>query len=177
MNKIDYTNIRNKIELKQSLLEKDIDRNNLKEVLQELDIFYAELLAQNEELIEKEQILIDSNQEYQLLFFDAPIIYLLVDKNFTILQYNRKADEYFRFSVNATLKRTFFSTFEISYLQSFLDWANKERYLESPFELDIKYDKKEVRRFKLYATKYPLNEEHLLFSLVDINDEYILKKI
>ncbi|KAB7885286.1 sensor histidine kinase, partial [Poseidonibacter ostreae] len=38
------------------------------------------------------------------------------------------------------------------------------------------YDKKEVRRFKLYATKYPLNEEHLLFSLVDINDEYILKK-
>jgi len=162
--------------LKKKEKPSEITYESMNEILQELDIYHAELLAQNDELLEKEQKLSNSNEEYQLLFYDAPVAYLIIDKSFLIIQYNKKANECFRISLNPLVKKAFFSLFSISFLKDFLKWIANEEYIASSFELDMKYSKNELRRFKLFANKYPLNDNYLLLSLIDIHEEYLLKK-
>ena len=153
----------------------EMNEESINEILQELDIYHAELSAQNDQLIEKEQKLIDSNKEYELFFYDAPIAYLIIDKSFLIKRYNKKADTFLNISVTYIPNNTLFTFIQMKYLESFLKWISNEEYLHKPIEINLKLPKKDIRRFKIYGNNYPLNNHHILLSLVDIQEEYLLK--
>ena len=160
---------------KKDLLSIIKNEDKIKEIVQELDIYHAELAAQNNELLEKEQKLLDSKKEYELFFYDAPVAYLIINKSFVIERFNKKADEYLGISSNLQKRQLLFSYFEIKYLESFLAWISKEDFKKKALELNIKLNKKISNRFKIYGNKYPLDEDYILLSLIDVNEEYLLK--
>lgn len=94
-----YESIRDEIlsilENKNLTISEKSDRLNIAELIQDTDIYQAELIAQNQELLEKEDELINSRIEFESLFNLAPIAYLELDKNYNILKYNNFASELF----------------------------------------------------------------------------------
>ena len=72
-------------------VEQKFDKLNIIELLQDSDIYQAELVAQNQELLEKESQLLTSKSEFEALFNLAPIGYFRLDHNYNILQFNQIA--------------------------------------------------------------------------------------
>ena len=62
--------------------------SDLKTLLHELDVYQAELEAQNEELRNKENDLIIANERNEKLFNEAPFPYLLLDNNLSVVEAN-----------------------------------------------------------------------------------------
>lgn len=62
--------------------------NNIKDLLQELNIYHIELEHQNNELERSERELAASREEYVELFENAPIGYVIIDKNIKIYKLN-----------------------------------------------------------------------------------------
>lgn len=71
------------------------EKLNFGELIQTTDIYQAELVAQNQELLDKEEELIQSRLEFETLFNVAPVAYLELDKRFNILRYNDFAIKFF----------------------------------------------------------------------------------
>jgi len=71
------------------------EKLNVIELIQTTDIYQAELLAQNQELLDKEEELIYSRMEFETLFNLAPIAYLELDNKFKVLRYNSFAQKFF----------------------------------------------------------------------------------
>ena len=170
-----YNDLIDRLNDKKNIDNLDMQNSDVKKILQELDIYHAELLAQNEELIEKEEKLIASNKEYELLFYDAPVAYLVIDKSFFIRKYNKKANEYFKLSFTVLDKNMLFSFINISYLENLLSWISKEDFLKETLEIEMKIERTKLKRFKIFGSYYPSNDNTILLSFIDINEEYILK--
>lgn len=175
MPKNQYNELMNRLNNKKDIVNLDMQNDDVKKILQELDIYHAELIAQNEELIEKEEKLIASNKEYELLFYDAPVAYLVIDKSFHIKKYNKRANEYFGLSFSLLDTIMLFSYINISYLEKILTWISKEEFLNEALELEMKFARSQLKRFKVYGNYYPSNENTIILSFIDINEEYILK--
>ncbi len=71
------------------------EKLNVIELIQTTDIYQAELLAQNQELLDKEEEIIESRTEFETLFNLAPVAYLELDNKFHILRYNSFAQKFF----------------------------------------------------------------------------------
>jgi len=162
------------------LLEDKLTKNkpyeNLELALQELEIFQTELLAQNEELIEKDKRLETLNQEFSSLFQDAPIAYLVIDKNLEIQRFNKLADKYFSFSKINRITKSLFSVTKKENIEQLILWVGHEDYNKASLEINMLHIDQGERRFKLYGKKYILNERYLLISLNDITESYEIKR-
>ena len=101
-----------------------IDKNDINAILYELDVFEAELLAQNEELMEKDKELRDSKEEYEQLFNKAPIVYVVLDKEYKVKKYNTLADYYFLFSRSKKQHLSFISYIKADYFKKLLDFVD-----------------------------------------------------
>ena len=65
------------------------------EMLSTLSIYHEELVFQNDELKRMNQVLEDLSNEYESIFKDAPISYMILDKDFVIEKANEKSKELF----------------------------------------------------------------------------------
>lgn len=144
-------------------------------MIQELEIFQAELLAQNEELIEKDKKLQTLNNEFSLLFHDAPVAYVVIDKNLQIRRYNKLAASYFNFSKTKTIVNSLFSVTHRDSIEPLISWISNEKYINYSLEISMIRTDKKQRRFKLNCKKYMLKEDLLLLSLNDITKIHNLK--
>jgi len=160
----------------QKKLTKKDSYENLETALQELEIVQTELLAQNEELVEKDKRLEVLNHEFSSLFQDAPLAYVVIDKNLEIHRFNKIADKYFSFSKINRITKSLFSVTTKENIQQLISWISNEDYNENSLELNVLRVDKGERRFKLYGKKYMINENFLLISLIDITESYEIKK-
>lgn len=105
-----------------------IDNRNLKELIEELNVFQVELELQNQELREKELQLLQTQDELSFLFNNAPIGYLVLDENFLITKFNKIACDIFNF-MDGT-RQIFMHTFlkDRHSINEFLEWTNGITY-------------------------------------------------
>ena len=80
----------------QQILERSIERpslseypDDLKKLIEELNVYQVELELQNRELLDIHQQLLDAGQRYQELFDNAPVGFILVDKELQIKMINQ----------------------------------------------------------------------------------------
>jgi len=156
-------------QLSASLMEEGMDT-----ILHELDVYEAELHAQNHEL-QQQAIKIQENIElYETLFHDAPIPYILIDSTFEIIRSNRKAYEFFKFqhlAASESKKITFYIVNKG--LGKFFDWISEpSNYPNQSIELDLRSSiDKTIRRFRITAKPYPSDHNWKMLTLIDIQDE------
>jgi signal transduction histidine kinase len=83
------------LENKNLSIGEKFDRLQIAELIQDTDIYQAELVAQNQELLDKEQQLISSRVNFETLFNFAPIAYFKLDEKYNIEKYNTTANTMF----------------------------------------------------------------------------------
>jgi|GEM_PF-2234064 len=162
-----------KMQLAFEMLEQkeSYSKQELKTLFHELSTYQAELLAQNEELIDKDKHLEMLNLELTTMFRDAPLALLLIDENLQIKKYNVKANDYFHFDSFNVQVKSIFKYVKAGSIERLIHWVNTKEYENGEIEIDMVCGNK-TKRFKLSATKYTLDRSLLLFSLVDIQLEH-----
>ena len=144
--------------------------------LEKLEIYKAELEAQNEELRDKEEQLKEKSFETETLFLEAPIPYIVMDKNYNIVRYNNKAEKLFYLNEIKSKKSKIFSFYFIKdNLNKFLDWILNKEFLNNPINLEITI-KNKTEIFKIEASEYLHKKDFLMISLSSIQKEMDLFK-
>ena len=161
---------------KKSLLSHDLKNLQLDELLHEIDVYNAELEAQNEELIEKEVVLKDSLGFNELIFDEAPFAYFCLDKNFNILKANHMAYSIFSIPLSSRGNNIFYKFVAKGNLGLFLDWVQSNEFEIKPLEINLVCHD-EIRRYRIFLKKLDTNEGFYLMNLLDIQEEYLLKKL
>lgn len=165
------SNLREKaIRLLDNYEDYDSSRTNVKELLHELNVYQIELELQNQELREKENILLESQEELTLLFMEAPIGYLVLDENFCTTKYNNKAFEIFQFRTKS-LNPYIYSFFkDLSEISDFIDWTKEHN--EKSFEIKITCKLNSYKWISMSHVKSNFNSKDIhLFSVVDITEK------
>jgi PAS domain S-box-containing protein len=153
----------------------DLNTTDYKEIVQDLQIYQSEILAQNDELLEKEKRVEALNYEFTSLFQNAPLPFLLIDFTLQIKRFNSIADEYFGFSHSKLQIKSLFNFTTKQYIQELISWLHNKEYLNSTLEINMITINKTIKRFKVQAKPYSLNESWLIVTLVDIQEEYEIK--
>lgn len=136
------------------------------ELFEQIDIYHAELIAQNEELQRAQSELLKINDEFSILFEHAPIAYILIDKKFNILRSNTKAKEQLHLGYN-DFSKNLFKYFAQGQIEQFLNYMREKEFSKQlEVQLTIGNDK---RFFQLFVNEYDDNK--LLISLIDIQKE------
>ena len=149
-----------------------VDKKDIQILLQEFQTYEAELLAQNEELVEKDKKLMLLNTEFEALFKEAPMPLLLVDEQLQIKKFNNSADEYFSFSQSKISIKSLFAYINKNSIEKLLRWIQYNQYLQDTIDVDMNCFNNETRRFKIKAKRYNLDSGLLLFTLSDIQEQY-----
>jgi len=166
----DQNYLKKLLQLEQS--PETLDTKSIQKLLQELQIYQVELLAQNEELIEKDKRMILLNMEFGALFKEAPMPLLLVDEQLQIVKFNDASDEYFLFTQSKLVIKSLFQYVHKDSVQKLLKWIQYEQYKQYTIDVDMNCSEKQRKRFKIKAKRYNLDQSLLLFTLADMQDEY-----
>jgi len=152
----------------------DFSKYNLNELLHEIDVYHAELEAQNEELLEKENYLNESSKLNEILFEEAPFSYLCLNEKFHI----ENANEMARKTLNINIynkSNNFFKFIGKNNLKKFLIWSTGENYVDKPLELNLLVSKG-TKRFRLFLKDFKNSSGWYLLSLLDIDEEHKLNQ-
>lgn len=152
---------------------KDLDLN---ELLHEIDVYNAELEAQNVELLEKELMLKESLSFNQSIFDEAPFAYFCLDENLNILKANNMAYSNFSIPITNSQYNTFYKFIGKGYLGTFMNWLQSEEFRIKPLEINLISHNK-IKRFRIFLKRLDTYDGYYLLNLLDIQEEYILKKM
>ena len=163
-----------RLQKKSKKISSYINSNDINAILHELDVFEAELLAQNEELIEKEAKLQEAKEEFEILFTNAPIVYIVLNDNYQVIRHNILADYFFNFSYLKKSKISFLSYINSKMMKEIFDYLVDENP-ENPsivIECHI-YRHSRLNKFKMTKKVVYYNDfKHIIISLSDIQKEY-----
>jgi len=138
--------------------------------LEKLEIYKTELEAQNEELREKEYQLSKNLKENEILFFDAPIPYIIIDSEFKIIKYNNCANSIFNLDSKPFRKKMFILYFDSKDIYILTKWIKNKEYLKESITLKMRIlDKYE--KFKIHATKSSIQHNTYMISMISIQKE------
>jgi len=174
MNDIDVNTILNRLKEKNNNISKYIDLNDMNAILHELDVFEAELLAQNEELELKQVQLLEAKEEYENLFNHAPVFYIILDEKLHVVKYNIASDYFFRFSATKARSIALLNFIEKENIADFFNFMDRTDDLHETINIDFhSYGRSKINRFKLSKDTHKHNEENFfLLTLSDIQQEY-----
>lgn len=145
----------------------DVD---IKELIHELNVYQIELELQNQELREKEESLLQTQDELSHLFMYAPIGYFILDKDYIISKYNYKAFEIFKFRNNRENIHIYSFFKGMSRIEAFMNWTKKSN--PESFEIEIINTHNKKCWISLKHEKTTLNNKVVhLFSVSDITEE------
>jgi PAS domain S-box-containing protein len=143
---------------------------DLKKLLHELQVHQIELEMQNEELIKANSRAEDALKRYTMLYDMAPMGYLTLDQEATILELNFTAAEFLgvrRFSLINSNFKLFVSEKSKSKFNEFLSSVFTGNAKES-FEVELEDDDHNLRH--MYIEGIATEEKHqCLLSMVDIS--------
>jgi len=143
---------------------------NITKLYQDLQIYEEELEAQNEELKQNELVLTESKKEFEVLFKNAPICYVVLDEKLKIINYNNLALKYFNFPINLNISLNFLVFIKSKDYNDFFSLVNNEDY--NAITIPCITRNKSVTIFKITKDKYTKNnKQYTLLSLSDIQDE------
>lgn len=174
MEKVITSDIEKRLKQKNKNIEKYLDTNDIDAILLELDVFESELIAQNEELIQNENRLLEAKEEYEILFDNSPISYLVLDSKYNIVKYNQVADSYFEISKSFINQKSFFSYLQNSALNNFTTFIENENssFIENSFDILLPKQNK-YSKFKIHKNILQKNSiKEYFISLTNIQDEY-----
>src|SRR6056297_2691832 len=140
----------------QSLYEKDIET-----LVEELSIYQIELEQQNNELRETQERLIKTNERYTDLFNNAPIGYLILDKNYTIKKINNTLCHILEYDMNELEGTSFVKLIEPSFQDIF--------YLS--FRSTLDQDITNTSDIKLKKAKNGILFAHLIMDAESLPEE------
>jgi len=141
--------------------------------IENLEIYQTELLAQNLELIQKEQEIIETKDEFTKLFNFAPVAYLQLDEEFKILKNNQKALELI--AINKFSLETFNQLNFYIYKDDMLNYINfiSKAKSEGENEAILKFKKEDQFLYgKIYIKSYKKGKKlYYLVSIIDVTKE------
>ena len=166
------------IQRKGSDISLKFENSDLKTLLHELDVYQAELEAQNEELRDKEAKLYNSQLEYESLFMDATMGFVLLDNKLEIQNINNMARAYFAYRFLNEKNKMFISLIARNGIESFFNWIDKKEYLKKHLEIDLLCDSG-AKSFRLDAKPYLLKDKWIVLTLENIENEklFALKRL
>lgn len=151
--------------------EKDITNltgKSLEYILEELEIYHTELLAQNEELKEKEEMLLSLNEEYNQLFNNTAIPHVVISNEMRINKINNKAKEDFEILKHYNLFNTsLLKLFKKNQMKSFIEWIISYNYETKSLKIDCKVKENTYRKYEIVAKN--LNKKSIILSFIDID--------
>jgi PAS domain S-box-containing protein len=162
------------LKLRKEQIQEKLLKRNKDEILQELQIYQIELEIQNEELLNSQVDLELSRKKYRDLFEKAPNPYLVLNKNFVILNCNQTFADCLGYS-KSQLENTRFSTY-IHPQDQDMFYLKCRDLIHAPTELKIELRLKNVHKQYSYYRVHALPEENekelkIRLSLFDINKE------
>lgn len=149
---------------------KKFENSDLKILLHELDVYQAELEAQNESLRDKEIKLSDSRAEYEDLFMNSPVSFILIDDKLNIQKVNNIANDFFGYRLSSDKNKMFISLIANKGIKSFFTWIDKKEYETEHLELDL-VCKSGINSFRLDGNSYVLKDGWVILSLENIENE------
>lgn len=162
----------NIIKRKGDVFSQKFEDSDLKTLLHELDVYQAELEAQNEELRDKESKLSDSRLEYESLFMEASIAFILIDNKLNIQKINQVANDYFGYRFSIDNNKMFISLIANHGIKSFFSWIDKKEYESKHLELDL-VCYQGINSFRLNGKPYLLKDGWMILTLENIEHEKI----
>ncbi len=81
--------------------------DNIEKVLEELSVYQIELEIQNEELRQQQERIQESKKQYQDLFDNAPVGYVIIDKDFVIRNCNKTFSHQIKQSIGTLINNKF----------------------------------------------------------------------
>jgi PAS domain S-box-containing protein len=153
----------------------NINKNsNTQYISDEIDAYKDELINQEELLLQNEELLKYSEQGYGVFFENAPIAYIVTDKDGTIYHYNKLAHRYFPFLHNNPHNKSLLNFTGKKCIDNLLNFLNKDENDKSitiKLSIDFKEDKKNW--FKVLKDKFYNNKkDYIILSLTNIQKEY-----
>lgn len=147
--------------------------DDINQVVEELLIYQAELQAQNEELLETQACLEQSQQKFADLFNLSPLIYIIVDNAYRVTEVNQKGYISFRLESIHRYKKNFCSLLDPKYITDFFTWMKSDdEYLEVVF-----VGKTEPFWGRLKKKLYHFGvEDEILITINDITQEKKLQE-
>lgn len=154
----------------------------LERLLQEVEIFHAELEAQNEELREQQIAIATKNKDLNLLFDHAPIGYILLDKTHTILNANILAKNILGLSKSRLRHEQFYNYIAQGEVKRFLDWCLDYERLKKPLRISVRQRDKirhvqldlhaieDVPKYKIFLS---IQDETHLINVAHERDRYL----
>ena len=180
MNENQRDKIIKRLSQKNDKINSSLNDGDIYTILHELDVFESELLAQNEELIEKERKLEEALDDFRILFNHSPIAMVLMTNDFLIEQYNLEANKIFKFSSSKLNKLSILNYISSKSMKDFFNYLDDKNFDESII-LDyniIKENKICLNKFKIKKEKISKNDiEYILLSLDNIQNDYENRKI
>lgn len=146
---------------------------SLEQLIEELNTNIFELQFQNEELSNLENRVRRSENEYRLLFEEAPTGYAIIDEDFRVLKYNKSFQKLT--DISSTLQNNDFrSLIHPDYQDDFIFYIKrfnqKDDFTGITFKL--RAVQKEATYVKLKATlNTNSDEKQYLISMIDITDQ------
>ena len=147
-----------------------IEEETKEEIAERLFIYHEELLFQNDELKRVNEKLNNLSQLYQRLFFEAPVIYVFIDEEGRVMEYNQLASKVFT-EINSGKPLANFihtSSQDVFYLHfRKLKTAQEQLYDFINVEID-----KELHYFRMLSIPFHMDDERFyLISFVDETKE------
>ena len=150
-------------------LQQNIDSKQIKELVEELSIIQAELLAQNEELQEQKKINQDLMLSLSDLENDLPVGFARINAdNFQILQANQLARQLLVIISNqagmGNIKTSLLNNYECNFFKIF-------SWLKDPDKQSMMELKSKVADNWIAMSKNHLDDDTLLIAFMDISDK------
>lgn len=161
-------------EFDQQPRDRDLQELSAEELIEELRVYQAELEAQNDELRRSQFELGEARDRYALLFDSAPVGYLLLDKDFGIIDANRRAQRMLSKQLSLLQRRNFMGFLSQQTLRKFLGWTLDNRYSSRrSLEAELLSAAGEEMRVRLDIAPVPAadaRQYRFLVSVIDIED-------
>jgi signal transduction histidine kinase len=150
-----------------------LEKTNFLELFTNLEIYQTELSAQNQELLDKEEQLINLKDEFEELYNFAPIAYLQLDDNFHIIKYNKIAFDLLAKNKTSLKMSTRLNlhihkagmTEYINFVSQTKQLGKNSGILQFRNEAEIMYGKVSMHRIEKN------NKLHYLLSIIDVTKE------
>lgn len=153
----------------------ELAKNEIGSLIEDLQIYQAELQAQNEELIEQQEELARSKQQFSNLFDLAPVGYVILDPGGRIVKCNEISAITLAGGRFYSIIDKNFARFISNGLHEFMTWISTQD--ERPLEIEINgYYKRMWVRLDQRLWKDG-GEKFTLLTIIDIHDEVELREM
>jgi DNA-binding NarL/FixJ family response regulator len=150
-----------------------IAHDTLKRQNHQLESQQLQLQAQNEQLIENEQLSMEKHEEYEMLFDAAPIPYIIIDSDLNVHHWNRLADTLFDLSPMQAIEIRPLTLRAVEMQQLELATHLKALHAGSdPYPITMQLKDDGSQDFLVHITEHPLRKKHYVLAFTPASGRF-----